>query len=171
MTLANLAVDMVMIAMMMALVVEVDVMAVDATTMIVDTAVVTIEEADTMIVEVTIPTKVLPFAQNISYKWRTMFSSFAVQRNSANMSQEIAMTDMLPELTVMPEAEMTVMSAVGVAEVTVIATTVATLAQAAPARLLHPLPPMVIQLLAQSLGNLMVAATLMRNIPVESSDC
>jgi hypothetical protein len=170
MTLANLAVDMVMIAMMMALVVEVDVMAVDATTMIVATAVVTIEEADTMIVEVTIPTKVLPFAQNISYKWRTMFS-FAVQRNSANISQEIAMTDMHPELTVMPEAEMIVMSAVGVAEVTVIATTVATLGQAAPARLLHPLPPMVIQLLAQSLENLMVAATLMRNIPVESSDC
>jgi hypothetical protein len=34
---------------------------------------------------------------------------------------------------------------------------------------MHPqLPPMVIQLL---LGNLMVAATLMRDTPVASSDC
>jgi hypothetical protein len=70
-----------------------------------------------------------------------------------------------PELTAMLE-ETTATSAVEVVEDTVIAMreTLAVPAMPLP-------PPMVIQLLVQSLGNLMVAATLMRDTPVETSDC
>ena len=64
----------------------------------------------------------------------------------------------------MLEVETTAMSVVEVAEDTMIAMT-ETLA--APAMLLQQLPT-VIPLL---LGNLMVAASLMRDTPVESSDC
>jgi hypothetical protein len=70
------------------------------------------------------------------------------------------------EVTAMA-VETIAMSAVEVVEDTVIATT-ETLAALA---MLLQQPPMVIQLLVQRLGNLMVAATLMRNTPVEISDC
>jgi hypothetical protein len=67
----------------------------------------------------------------------------------------------------MVEAETTATSVVEAAVDTTIAMTAMTETLAALA--MHPqLPPMVIQLL---LGNLMVAATLMRDTPVESSDC
>jgi hypothetical protein len=67
----------------------------------------------------------------------------------------------------MVEAETTATSVVEAAVDTTIAMTAMTETLAALA--MHPqLPAMVIQLL---LGNLMVAATLMRDTPVESSDC
>jgi hypothetical protein len=50
-------------------------------TMTEDTAAVTIvEEEDMMIAEVTIPEKVLLYTLSISYKWRTMFCSYAVPK-------------------------------------------------------------------------------------------
>lgn len=70
----------------------------------------------------------------------------------------------------MVEAETIATSVVEAAVDTMIAMTAMTATTEILAALaMHPqLPPMVIQLL---LGNLMVAATLMREFPVESSDC
>lgn len=70
-----------------------------------------------------------------------------------------------PELTAMLE-ETTATSAVEVVEDTVTAMTETLAVPAMPLP-----PPMVIQLLVQSLGNLMVAATLMRDTPAETTDC
>jgi hypothetical protein len=62
--------------------------------------------------------------------------------------------------------ETTATSAVEVVEDTVTAMTETLAVPAMPLP-----PPMVIQLLVQSLGNLMVAATLMRDTPAETTDC
>jgi hypothetical protein len=49
-------------------------------TMTEDTAAVRIVEEDMMIAEVIIPEKVLLYTLSISYKWRTMFCSYAVPK-------------------------------------------------------------------------------------------
>ena len=121
--------------------------------------------ADTTIAEVTIPEKVLSYPPDISYKWRTMFCFSQSRNDSANLSLQIA-TTMAHALTdmVAVEAETTATIAVEVEEDTMI---VMIETPVAPAT--HPqLPVTVIQHL---LGSLTVAATLMRDTPVESSDC
>lgn len=55
-----------------------DVMVIE--TMTEDTAAVRIVEEDMMIAEVIIPEKVLLYTLSISYKWRTMFCSYAVPK-------------------------------------------------------------------------------------------
>jgi len=95
-----------------------------------------------------------------------MFCSFAFRSNYTDLaSWQIATMATPPELTAMLE-ETTATSAVEVVEDTVTAMTETLAVPAMPLP-----PPMVIQLLVQSLGNLMVAATLMRDTPAETTDC
>ena len=85
------------------------------------------------------------------------------QSDGADLSLQTATTT-AHALTDTVEVEMTAMIVVEVVEDTVIA-----MIETPPAPATHPqLPAMVIQLL---LGNLTVAATLMKDTPVESSDC